>query len=236
MGKKILLTEDRALRAALEHSFLCRGGFSLLTVADGNRAFEMIEEEDPALVLLDLDMTGMGGDTCCRRVKEDPLLRRTPVILVLRPDQRQRLPRCREAGCDELVFKPIDPRRLIDTACQLLHIVNPAAPRIVTQVPILSGTDRAEMRPGRILNLNGGGAFVASEHLFPIDTLLEMEFSLSPRGAPLRCRGRVAWVNHPEWIKAPELPHGMGVQFLEMEPEQAEVLRNFVEEQGRGNS
>lgn len=235
-GKKILLAEDSEILSAMENSFLCRGGFSLLCAADGYQALEMIEEEDPALVLLRLDMAGMNGDVCCRQVKDDPLLRPTPVVLILRHDRQEDLARCREAGCDEIIYKPIDPFRLITTACLLLNIVDRAAPRIVTRVPILFGRNRTKLHRGQMLNLNAGGLFIAVDRLFPVDTLLELEIPLPDHPAPLRCRGRVAWVNHPEWIKAQELPPGMGVQFFELDRSKSEVVRNFVEKQGGGNS
>jgi uncharacterized protein (TIGR02266 family) len=236
LGRKILLAKDPELISAMKDSFLYRGGYSLLSATDGLQAFEMIEEEDPALVLLDLNMTGLEGDACCRKVKEDPLLCSTPVVLILRPDQQKGLDRCRKAGCDEILYRPIDPHRLITTVCLLLNIVDRAAPRIVTRVPIRFGPVEGKRCPGHILNLNGGGLFIAADRLFPMDTPLELEISLPRCSVLLRCRGQVAWVNHPEWIKAPNLPSGMGVRFCELKSDQVEEIRNFVEEQSGGNS
>lgn len=236
LGKKILLAEESELISAMENSFLRRGGFSFLTAADGEQAFAMIEEEDPALVLLGLDMDGMEGDRCCRRVKEDPFLRPTPIVLLSYPDRQEDLARCRDAGCDEIVFRPIDPNHLITTASLLLNIVDRAAPRIVTHIPVQCGPLRSKSRSGQILNLNAGGLFLAADRFFPVDTLLDLTFSLPGCRFPLHGRGRVAWVNHPEWIKAPELPPGMGVEFFELDLETSEAVRNFVEKQGGGNS
>jgi hypothetical protein len=44
----------------------------------------------------------------------------------------------------------------------------------------------------------------------------------------------VAWVNHPEWVKTNNLPIGMGVQFLDLAPEGAEALRNFLDQLPHG--
>ncbi|MBE0599434.1 MAG: PilZ domain-containing protein, partial [Desulfuromonadales bacterium] len=82
-------------------------------------------------------------------------------------------------------------------------------------------------RAGDIHNLSTGGLFLAASHLFPVDTPLMLEFCLPP-GDSVSCQGRVAWVNHPEWIKNPGYPAGMGVQFLDLEAAQRQALTAFL--------
>jgi Tfp pilus assembly protein PilZ len=63
------------------------------------------------------------------------------------------------------------------------------------------------------VNLNAGGMFIATETLFPVNTYLTLEINLPGFKSPLQVAARVAWVNHPEWLKKSSMPYGLGVQF-----------------------
>jgi Tfp pilus assembly protein PilZ len=72
------------------------------------------------------------------------------------------------------------------------------------------------LAPAQGLNINAGGIFIHTEQLLPVNAEVVVEFALPQRPQGIRCRCRVAWVNHPEWVKMPRLPAGMGVQFIDL--------------------
>lgn len=229
--KRILLANDPELLQAVENSFFGRNGFSLLVADSEQVAFEMIEEQDPALAILPLDMPGGGGDACCRRVKNDPILRPTPIILVVGEGSGPDLARCSDSGCDDTIQRPIDSQQLLATACRLLNIAKRGAPREDVRLSLQCGPDPGKLHPAQALNLNAGGVFVATERLVPVDTTLTLAFALPGRESLLRCLGRVAWVNHPEWVKTSRLPVGMGVAFLDLSAEAAAELQRHAGEE-----
>lgn len=235
LRKKILLSDDSELLQALENSFFRRIGFSLVVADSGERAFEMIEELDPVLAILSLEMPGWQGDAICRRVKNDAVLRSTPIILVAPAGCEESAICCREAGCDDILCRPIDGQELLAVACRLLNIVERGAPRVESCFPVLCGKDPRKMRAARALNINAGGLFVETDRLHPVDTLLTLEFTLPNQPSIIRARGRVAWVNHPEWIKTPGLPSGMGIQFIEIAEDAAATVRDYAEKETPGS-
>jgi len=226
--KKILLTDDAELVHAMRSSFFRREGFSFLLAGSSQQAFEIIEEEDPALAILDLAMEGEGGDACCRRIKDDPLLRATQIALIARLGHADDLNRCHLAGCDGIVYRPIDPHGLVTTACEILDIADPAEPRLDVDLPLRCGVSSSALISARGLNLNVGGMFIHTEQLFPVNAEVVVEFALPERPQGMRCRCRVAWVNHPEWIKMPRLPVGMGVQFLDLSMSGRLAVESFL--------
>ena len=226
--KKILLTDDPELVHAMRSSFFRREGFSFLLAGSSQQAFEIIEEEDPVLAILDLTMAGEGGDGCCRRVKNDPLLRTTRIALIAPADVAEDLKRCHLAGCDAVISRPIDPHSLVAAACRILEIVDPAAPRIDVDFPLRCGVSSSALAPGRALNLNVGGMFIQTEQLLPVDAEMVVEFSLPSRPQGVRCRCRVAWVNHPEWVKVSRLQPGMGVEFLDLPVSCRQAIESFL--------
>ena len=58
-----------------------------------------------------------------------------------------------------------------------------------------------------------------------------MEFMLPDSTEPISCKGRVAWVNHPDSVCKEELPIGMGVQFTQLSVDALDRIRQFVREQ-----
>lgn len=226
--KKILLTDDAELLQILENSFFRRAGFTLLVAESGEQAFEIIEEQDPVLAILALELPDWSGDAVCRRVKKDAVLRSTPVILVVPPGREEAVACCREAGCDDILRRPIDSEQLLAAACRVLNIIERDAPRFELHFPALCGRDPRKLRPGRVLNINTGGLFIETDRLAPVDTLLTIEFTLPGQTSPIRCKGRVAWVNHPEWVKTSLLPGGMGIQFLDLAEEAAAAVRELT--------
>jgi hypothetical protein len=71
-------------------------------------------------------------------------------------------------------------------------------------------------RTVEVRNLSLGGAFVASEELPRCDESVSLEVSL-PGQASFRLLGIVSWVNSPTNKRAPELPAGYGLRFLNID-------------------
>lgn len=228
--KRILLANDSELLRSLRDSFFGRSGFVLLVADSEDHAFEVIEEQDPALAIFNLEQPGFNGDACCRRIKSDPILRGTPIILVVHSEGERELALCREAGCDEILHKPLDSDDLMDAACRLLKIANRGELRTHVDLPLRWGKDINKLSPGRILNLNNQGAFISADKFFPVDTTVHLKIFITGSNQPLCCTGRVAWVNHPEWLKTTNLPTGMGVQFLDLAPENTDLLREYLDQ------
>jgi len=225
--KKILLTQDLELQAILQSSFLSRDGFELALAANGAEAFTAIEADDLALSVLCAGAE-FGGEECCRRVKADPLLRSTPILLVS-GFSAQEQSRCRLAGADAVVSRPLHATEVLRAICALLRIVDRAGPRIPVRMVLRCGPAPLDLRSGCALDLSAGGLFVETSKLLPVGTVIHIELPLPDLEQPPRVQGRVAWVNHPEWVKKPKLPAGMGIQFLPLdEPTQAALATLLI--------
>ena len=80
--KSILLVEDsRLLRIASERA-LVRAGYSVLSIADGERALSAAKERIPDLILLDMLLPNVGGQEVLRALKKDPATATIPVIVL----------------------------------------------------------------------------------------------------------------------------------------------------------
>ncbi len=231
MQKKVLLVDDVDLLIELEKTFFWRVEIDLLIARNGLEAIQIIRDERPDLVFLDLHMPVMSGDECCRQVKADPKLRSIPVIMLPHEGNEEDLRRCRDAGCDTGVFKPINRHHFVERARKFLHLTARADLRVRTRLSISFGPGGDEMLQDFTFNLSTGGIFIESKEIHPVNTPLEVIFTLPELRSGLHCRTRVAWVNPPEMIANPLLPPGMGIQFLDISLEEMEAIFAFVKKE-----
>jgi CheY-like chemotaxis protein len=112
----ILLIEDDPGHAKLIEKNVRRAGVAneIHHVADGTSALAHLFEageaskSDPRLVLLDLNLPDMSGIDILSRIKADPVLKRTPVIVLTTTDDKLEIQRCYDLGCNVYITKPVE--------------------------------------------------------------------------------------------------------------------------------
>jgi len=119
-GVRVLLAEDGEDNARLATAFLERAGASVVRVADGSEAVELIEGDGPAfdLVLLDLQMPVMDGDEAAVAIRG--LGFDVPLVVVTASAYEEDRERCLRAGFDGFVAKPITRSGLIEACLALV--------------------------------------------------------------------------------------------------------------------
>jgi two-component system cell cycle response regulator len=108
MTARILVIDDIEANVRLLEAKLTAEYYGVLTAHDGPTGLAVAAAELPDIVLLDVMMPGMDGFEVCRRLKDDPLTRHIPVVLVTALDGRSDRIAGLEAGADEFLNKPID--------------------------------------------------------------------------------------------------------------------------------
>jgi putative two-component system response regulator len=108
VNAKILIVDDESsARGALE-VLLRREGFEVREVHDGHSALEECATFRPDLILLDIVMPGIDGFEVCRRIKNTPETRLTPVVLITGLSDTEDRINGINAGADDFLSKPID--------------------------------------------------------------------------------------------------------------------------------
>ncbi len=126
MDQKILIVDDEAhIRMLIEQTLeeLEDEGVEFLTAENGEIALEIIQEENPQLVFLDVMMPKMNGMEVCRRVKKDLGLENIFIVLLTAKGQETDRQKGLDVGADLYMTKPFDPEVLLERARQVLGIV-----------------------------------------------------------------------------------------------------------------
>lgn len=226
--KKVLLVDDVQLFLEQEKTFFNRNDFELILARNGNDAIRMVREEMPDLVFMDLYMPGMEGDRCCHLLKSDKELCGIPIIMVTAGVDEEDFERCWQAGCNDIITKPINRHYFMAIIRKYIPCPERKAPRYVAKLRVTYGPDPQLLLTDYSVNVSTGGLFIETLNLLPLGTILNIEFILPEKKTTIRTEGKVAWVNHPEMIKNPALPVGMGLQFLNISFDDMNAIREFI--------
>jgi uncharacterized protein (TIGR02266 family) len=225
---KVLLVDDVELFLELEKTFFRREQFRIFTATNGEEALRLAREELPDLVFLDLYLSGLNGDEVCRRLKLDPTTGQIPVIMVVQQGNDADRDLCKAACCDDILYKPVRGDDFLRASRAQISLLERRAPRIETRLLINYGLRDERLFERYTVNVGPGGLFLATEAYLSIDTWLNLKLELGDGQPAICCKGRVAWINHPDWIKKPQLPHGMGVEFIDISDEQQQRILNHL--------
>jgi len=118
--KKILIVDDHADIRKLLRMTMEFVAYEIFEAADGQAGLDMAEDLQPDLVLLDVMMPGgIDGLEVCRRIKGNPQLAASKVILLTARGQSEDRAAGFEAGADEYLVKPFSLLQLIETIHKL---------------------------------------------------------------------------------------------------------------------
>jgi len=116
----VLIVDDFADGREMVEEYLTFRGLSVMTAADGAQALRLALLRPPAVVLMDLTMSGVDGWEATRRLKADPRTTDTIVIALTAHALVHDKGRALEAGADAFVAKPFDLSTLGDAVISIL--------------------------------------------------------------------------------------------------------------------
>jgi len=125
MEKKILIVDDEAhIRMLIGQTLeeLEDEGVEFFTADNGQTALEIIQEEKPDMVFLDVMMPKMNGMEVCRQVKQELKMTDVFIIILTAKGQEMDKQKGQEVGADVYMTKPFDPEILLNKAKEVLGI------------------------------------------------------------------------------------------------------------------
>ena len=106
MGEKILVVDDELVIRNMLIEALTGEGYEVIQASNGEEALELVEKEEPQVILLDVKMPGIDGIEVCRRLKEEDKTRFIPIIMVTAFEDRD--VDAFVEGADDFVTKPFN--------------------------------------------------------------------------------------------------------------------------------
>ena len=127
MASTVLVVEDERKLRDLVRSYLERAGFTVLSTDSGAEAITMALTSAPDLVILDLGLPDVPGETVARELRATGPTVGTPILMLTAKTAEEDRIRGLELGADDYVTKPFSPRELVLRVQAILRRGGPAA-------------------------------------------------------------------------------------------------------------
>ena len=109
-AEKILVVDDDLNICELLRLYLTKDGYNVVVANDGQSAVSMFQEENPALVLLDVMLPKLDGWQVCREIRK---FSETPIIMLTAKGEVFDRVLGLELGADDYVVKPFDTKEIV---------------------------------------------------------------------------------------------------------------------------
>jgi len=123
----VLVVDDNQQNRELLQAYLEDVDCRAIPASDGPEALEILVNDPPDLILLDVMMPKMSGFEVCRRIKNDPKTSEIPVIMVTALNEFGDIERGIDSGTDDFLSKPVNKLELltrVKTMLKLKHLTD----------------------------------------------------------------------------------------------------------------
>ncbi len=129
-GGTVLYVEDYFSNLKLmEHLFRLRPALNLIAARDGKSGLQMAREQQPALILLDLNLPDMNGRDILTKLRTEPLTSAIPVIALSADATPSQIERLMRDGAADYLTKPINVQKFLEVLDRTLNTTTQPAPR-----------------------------------------------------------------------------------------------------------
>lgn len=111
--KKIMIVEDNPVNQKVMQRLVKLFGHEFIAVQDGKLVMDLVRQDNPDLILMDVQLIEISGVDLTREIKNDEKLKKIPVIIITAfatVDDKEKI--IRESHCDDYLAKPFLPHQL----------------------------------------------------------------------------------------------------------------------------
>ncbi|MCY4486283.1 MAG: response regulator transcription factor [Deltaproteobacteria bacterium] len=134
MSDKILVVEDEADIRSLITYHLSQERFSVVEAENGEDALDLVQQDPPRLIVLDLMLPNLSGLDLCKIIRQNPETAQTPILmLTAKAGEADRVVGL-ELGADDYITKPFSPREMVARVKAVLRRTEPHPPPDVSEI------------------------------------------------------------------------------------------------------
>jgi len=118
--RKIVVADDEYFISRSLSFIFEKEGYACSVASDGEAALGLVRQEKPDLVFLDIGMPKMNGYNVCKEIRRDPDLSSIYIIMLTAMGQDVDQKASLEAGANEYMLKPFNPRMIRERVAEIL--------------------------------------------------------------------------------------------------------------------
>jgi CheY-like chemotaxis protein len=207
---------------------LQRLNYRITTAGNTEEALAVSAVAEPILMIVSLDVAGLGGCELIRQFKQNPDTAHVPVIAIRKPEDQTGEKRCLDLGASACLACPISAEKLFRAVQAVVEPKPRAHVRIRTLLPV-------KVNDVPLNGLGGASAVVLSERgIFlpttrPAPTGTRLSIQLRVKKKRISVDAVVLYSNHS--VGGLYQEPGMGIEFCGIEPNDLECIRQFIRDE-----
>jgi len=182
---RILLVDHSRGSLLFQESILRRREASIVTALTGTHGIEIARNDQPQLIMFAFDLFDMTAPEFCREVRADATTRAMSLLLVCERESPEHAELCLSAGCNDVIFRPLQRHELDSKIARLTSIPSRRELRTLTRIEV-SVEKNGRFIIGRSINISASGMFLEVDRVLPGEGKLRLHFYLPGDPKPLQ--------------------------------------------------
>ncbi len=218
-----ILLVDRSRGALLFHETILRRRESvIITALGGSEGLERAREEKPHLIVFGYDLFDMAGPEFCREIRSQPVTKMASLLLVADKISPEQADLCIAAGCNDVIYRPIQRRELDLKVQKLTTIPVRRQLRTITKIDV-SMEKNGRFVLGRSMNISANGMLLEVDRVLPAESDVRLHFYLPGDPKPLELEAHVLRAEFSGTMAR------YGLQFVSTTEDERQRIEQYVE-------
>jgi response regulator RpfG family c-di-GMP phosphodiesterase len=217
----ILLVDHSRGALLFQETILRRRDMQIMTALAGSEGLAKARMERPNLIIFGYDLFDMSAPEFCREIRNDELTRAISLLLVCDREHQDHGDLCLSAGCNDVIFRPLQKPELDQKVERLTRIPVRRQLRTITKIEI-SFEKNGRFVLGRSMNISSTGMLVEVDRMLPQDGPVRLHFYLPADPKPLQIAAEILRAEF-----SGSMPK-YGMRFVDPSEEDRERITRFV--------
>jgi CheY-like chemotaxis protein len=218
---RILLVDHSRGALLFQETILRRREAVISTAIAGTEGLQKAREEQPQLIMFGFDLFDMSAPEFCREIRADERTKTISLLLVCERENAEHQDLCLAAGCNDVVYRPLQRHDLDAKINRLTTIPTRRDLRTLTRIEV-SLEKNGRFLIGRSLNISSTGMLIELDRVLPGDGKLRLHFYLPGEPTPMQIEADVL---RAEFVGTMAK---YGLHFSELNEEERERIERFV--------
>jgi len=218
---RILLVDHSRGALLFQETILRRREAVISTAIAGSEGLRKAREEQPQLIMFGFDLFDMSAPEFCREIRSDDRTRGISLLLVCERDAAQHQDLCLAAGCNDVIYRPLQRNDLDAKITRLTTIPTRRDLRTLTRIEV-SLEKSGRFLIGRSLNISSTGMLLELDRVLPGEGVLRLHFYLPGEPSPMQIDAEVL---RAEFVGTMAK---YGLRFTELGEQERERIEKFV--------
>jgi CheY-like chemotaxis protein len=225
MDKTILVVEDSQLIRNQVESLLHGYGYRTVSASNGGEGLNyLLGTNEIDLVILDIIINMMDGRSMIEEIRSHKRFKDVPILVLTATEHIEMIAQCMEAGCNDYLVKPVDPRLLFQRVQGLLEN-HPRSHHRVLCNAVAEVSTGPEQFVGEIQELCEAGAGLLLDTPLDEGDLVKVSFILPREMVPIVLGAQVVYSKGSGGV------HQHGLNFMIVDNKTRQRIRAYVEEE-----